>query len=130
MNPGAKQPAVAVRCGELILRQASCRAESRGHDVGLTVTEFNAVTLLVENEGTFVNCRAICDRVRYDGFHGGNGEDGYKVYVRASLKIIRRKFCTIDPDFTGIVNQGGGGYAWRVADVDPKERPVDGTVPA
>lgn len=102
-----------IEQGELRLRLRLSRAYWRGVDVGLTVTEFNIVRRLVEHLGDHVTYRAIYDCVHHSGFIAGSGEDGYRTNVRSSVKRIRNKFRSIDPDFVEIENFPAFGYCWR-----------------
>jgi len=100
-------------CAELTLRPGNRRAEWRGEDVALTLSEYNVIALLASNAGTAVTYRAIYDRMHYVGFLAGDGENGHMANVRSAMKRIRRKFLAVDPAFAEIVNQAGIGYCWR-----------------
>jgi two-component system response regulator ChvI len=106
-----------VEYGDLVLRPKLCRASWKGHDVGLTVTEYNIVHKLVENGGEHVSYRAIYDCVHHCGFIAGSGEEGYRTNVRSSIKRIRNKFRAIDSGFTAIENFLAFGYCWRKQEV-------------
>jgi two-component system, OmpR family, response regulator ChvI len=97
--------------GPLALRPG--RTEWRGQKVGLTLCEYNVVDLLASNAGNWTTYRAVYDRMHYVGFIAGVGEDGYQQNVRSTIRRIRRKFHTRDPDFAEIINQPGVGYCWR-----------------
>ena len=98
--------------GDLVSHPGMWRAQWRGHDVGLTVSEYKVVSSLVAGSGEPVTFRAIYDEVHYPGFHGGSGANGYEVNVRAIMKKIRRKFAAIDPGFNGIRSIKNVGYLW------------------
>jgi len=98
--------------GDLVSHPGMWRAQWRGHDVGLTVSEYKVVSRLVAGSGEPVTFRAIYDEVHYPGFHGGSGANGYEVNVRAIMKKIRRKFAAIDPGFNGIRSIKNVGYLW------------------
>jgi two-component system, OmpR family, response regulator ChvI len=98
--------------GDLVSHPGMQRAQWRGHDVGLTVTEYKVVCRLVAGSGEPVTFRAIYDEVHYPGFLGGSGANGYEVNVRAIMKKIRRKFAAIDPGFNGIRSTKNVGYLW------------------
>lgn len=102
-----------VEYGDLLLRPKLCRAQWKGQDVGLTVTEYNIVHKLAENEGEHVSYRAIYDCVHHSGFIAGSGEEGYRTNVRSSIKRIRNKFRAIDSEFVAIENFLAFGYCWR-----------------
>lgn len=102
-----------IEHGALLLRPRLSRAFWRDVDVELTVTEFNIVRRLVDNAGEHVTYRAIYDCVHRCGFIAGSGEDGYRTNVRSSVKRIRNKFRTIDPDFLEIENFTAFGYCWK-----------------
>jgi two-component system response regulator ChvI len=99
--------------GKLILKPAANRAHWRDVEVDLTLTEYKVVDLLVSNAGSYLTYRAIYDRMHYDGFFGGHGDQGYKTNVRACIRRIRRKFCKLDPRFGQIENSSSFGYRWR-----------------
>jgi two-component system response regulator ChvI len=109
------RPDDALRCGRLTVKVAASRALWDDRDVGLTVTEFKIVHLLATNAGTLLSYRAIYDCMHYEGFIGGNGDDGYRMNVRSCIKRIRHKFLAVDPDFAGIENVPSSGYCWRKA---------------
>jgi len=50
------------------------------------------------------------DRVHYEGFIGGSGEDGYRINVRGIIKRMRKKFLQCDETFAEIENFVGLGY--------------------
>lgn len=108
-----EQPAVL---GSLTLWRDNRRAEWLGRDLGLTLTEYNIVSLLASQAGEPVTYRAIYDTMHYPGFMAGCGEDGYLVNVRSALKRIRKKFLALDQDFAEIANAAGIGYSWRSPD--------------
>ena len=101
-----------VVCGKLVLNPNVSRAYWNISDVGLTLVEYNIVHLLVSNAGRWVTYRAIYDRVHYEGFIGGSGEDGYRINVRGAIKRIRKKFLECDETFAEIENFVGLGYRW------------------
>jgi two-component system response regulator ChvI len=105
--------------GPMTFRRLTRRAEWRGHDVELTLTEFNVVSLLAAIPGSVVTYRGIYDRMHYGGFMAGYGTDGYLVNVRMAVKRIRRKFMEIDSNFTEIINHAGVGYSWLKIDAKP-----------
>jgi two-component system response regulator ChvI len=59
-----------------------------------------------------VTYRAIYDRLHYEGFIAGTGEDGYRTNVRAAIKRIRKKLLECDETFAEIENFMGLGYRW------------------
>ena len=103
-------------CGKLLLRPQTSRAFWNGVDVGLTLGEYNIVRLLASNVGRYVTYRAIYDRLHYEGFIAGTGNDGYRANVRTAIKRIRNKFRSCDPTFDEIENYTGFGYCWRKPD--------------
>jgi two-component system response regulator ChvI len=111
-QPAAAMPKIEVH-GELALHSSTARALWRQQDVGLTITEYKIVALLVSGKGTLRTYRAIYDTAHYEGFVAGSGEHGYNTNVRSLLKRIRAKFQAIDPDFVAIENEQGVGYRWR-----------------
>ena len=105
-------PADLMVCGKLVLNPNVSRAYWADRDVGLTLGEYNIVHLLASNTGRWVTYRAIYDRVHYEGFIGGTGEDGYQINVRGIIKRIRKKFLQWDQSFAEIENFMGLGYRW------------------
>ena len=98
---------------KLLLKQETGRAFWNGVDVGLTLGEYKIVHLLVSNAGSFVTYRAAYDRLRFEGFIAGSGNDGFRANVRSAIKRIRNKFRACDPTFDEIQNYTGFGYCWR-----------------
>jgi two-component system, OmpR family, response regulator ChvI len=115
---GSPKPAAAsaaaslVVCGKLVLNPNVGRASWNDRDAGLTLSEYNIVHLLVSNADRWVTYRAIYDRVYYEGFVGGSGEDGHRINVRSIIKRIRKKFLQRDENFAEIENVKGLGYRW------------------
>jgi two-component system response regulator ChvI len=107
--PPSTQPLV---CSKLLLDPNVSRAYWNDCDVGLTLGEYNIVHLLASKAGRWVTYRAIYDRVHYEGFIGGNGEDGFRVNVRGIIRHIRKKFLQCDETFAEIENFVGLGYRW------------------
>ena len=62
--------------------------------------------------GRYVTYRAIYDRLHYEGFIAGSGDDGYRGNVRSAIKRIRNEFRDLDPDFAEIENYTACGYRW------------------
>jgi two-component system response regulator ChvI len=100
-----------LACDKLVLE--SSRAYWNQVDVDLTRGEYNIVYLLASKAGSFVTYRAVYDRLRYEGFIAGTGEDGFRANVRSAIKRIRNKFRACDPTFDKIENYTGFGYCWR-----------------
>jgi two-component system response regulator ChvI len=98
------------RHGELALYPSTARALWRQRDVGLTITEYKIVTLLVS--GGLHTYRTIYDAAYYVGFVAGSGKHGYSTNVRSLVKRIRRKFVAVDPGFSEIENVHKIGYRW------------------
>ena len=97
--------------GELVLYRAAARALWRGQDVGLTLSEYKVLTLLL-SEPTPQTYRAIYDTVHFAGFIAGSGEQ-FMTNVRSFMKRIRQKFMAVDPGFAAIKNVRLVGYRWR-----------------
>jgi two-component system response regulator ChvI len=114
-SAAAPPPASLMVCGKLVLNQNVSRAYWNDSDVGLTLVEYKIIHLLASNAGRWVTNRAIYDRVHYEGFIGGSGEDGYRINVRGIIKRIRKKFLQCDETFTEIDNFVGFGYRWAKA---------------
>ncbi len=56
--------------------------------------------------------RSLYDRVHYEGFIAGSGDQGYRTNVRSVIKRIRKKFREVDPTFAEIENYLAFGYCW------------------
>jgi two-component system, OmpR family, response regulator ChvI len=67
-----------------------------------------------------VTYRAIYDRLTYEGFIAGVGEDRYRTNVRSAIRRIRNKFRACDPAFGEIENYTTFGYYWGSPAGDPK----------
>jgi two-component system response regulator ChvI len=102
-----------LACDRLLLKPETSRAFWNGLDVGLTLGEYKLVHLLVSNAGSFVTYRTAYDRLRFEGFIAGSGNDGFRANVRSAIKRIRNKFRACDPAFDEIENYTGFGYCWR-----------------
>jgi two-component system response regulator ChvI len=102
-----------LACDKLLLKPETSRAFWNGVDVDLTLGEYKLVHLLVSNAGSFVTYRAAYDRLRFEGFIAGSGNDGFRANVRSAVKRIRNKFRSCDPGFDKIENYTGFGYCWR-----------------
>ena len=102
-----------LACGKLLLKPEISRAYWYEFDVGLTLGEYKLVSLLASNVGRFVTYRAVYDRLHYEGFIAGSGNDGFRANVRSAIKRIRNKFRACDPAFDKIENYNGFGYCWR-----------------
>ena len=100
--------------GPLQLKLRVCRASWNGADLGLTLTEYKIVHLLVSNLGNHLTYRAVYDTMHHEGFIAGSGEDGYRTNVRSCIKRIRNKFRVHDPNFACIANYPSFGYRWEV----------------
>ena len=102
-----------LTCGKLVLKPQRSRAYWNQVDIGLTLGEYNIVHLLASQAGSFMTYRAIYDRLTYEGFIAGIGDDGYRANVRSAIKRIRNKFRACAPTFDEIENYTGVGYCWR-----------------
>jgi two-component system response regulator ChvI len=112
--PAAGTTTLEVEChGDLSLHPATARALWRQLDVGLTITEYKLVALLVSRKGEPRSYRALYDAAHYAGFVAGSGERGHHTNVRSLVKRIRRKFLAIDAGFAEIENVAQIGYRWR-----------------
>ena len=100
--------------GPLQLKLRVCRASWNGADIGLTLTEYKIVHLLVSNLGNHLTYRAVYDTMHHEGFIAGSGEDGYRTNVRSCIKRIRNKFRALDGNFACIANYPSFGYRWEV----------------
>ena len=120
----AKKPEVmraeeVLDVGPLQLKLRVCRASWNGADIGLTLTEYKIVHLLVSNLGNHLTYRAVYDTMHHEGFIAGSGEDGYRTNVRSCIKRIRNKFRALDPSFACIANYPSFGYRWEVDPLPP-----------
>ena len=102
-----------LTCDKLVLTPEAGRAFWNGVDIDLTLGEYKLVHLLVSNAGSFVTYRAAYDRLRFEGFIAGSGNNGFRANVRSAIKRIRNKFRACDPAFDEIENYTGFGYCWR-----------------
>ena len=93
--------------GKLLLKPEISRAYWNQIDVGLTLGEYKLVHLLVSNVGCFVTYRSLYDRLHYEGFIAGSGNDGFRANIRSAIKRIRNKFRACDPAFDEIENYNG-----------------------
>ena len=114
----AKKPEVmraeeVLDVGPLQLKLRVCRATWNGADIGLTLTEYKIVHLLVSNLGNHLTYRAVYDTMHHEGFIAGSGEDGYRTNVRSCIKRIRNKFRALDGNFACIANYPSFGYRWE-----------------
>ena len=109
----------SLRCGRLLLRAEVSRAYWGEVDVGLTVTEFNILHMMVSHAGEYVTYRSIYDCVHHAGFVAGSGDEGFRTNVRSSIKRIRNKFRFCDDAFSEIENFPAFGYRWCSAPADP-----------
>jgi two-component system response regulator ChvI len=105
-----------IVCGKLALTPGVSRAYWDGLDLDFTLGEYNIIHLLASNVGRYVTYRAIYDRLRYEGFVAGDGNEGYRANVRSAIKRIRNKFRALDPTFDRIENYPSFGYCWKQAD--------------
>jgi two-component system response regulator ChvI len=64
------------RHGDLTLHPSTSRALWQQRDVGLTITKYKIVVLLVSHKGQAQSYRAIYDAAHYIGFVAGSGERG------------------------------------------------------
>ena len=84
------EAATPIVCGALVLSPTTHRAYWKEGDVGLTVSEYDVVHLLVSNVGRYQAYRAIYDLQYYEGFVAGQWAQGYRTNVRSSIKRIRK----------------------------------------
>jgi two-component system response regulator ChvI len=106
-----------IVCGKLVLHTNVRRALWNDTDVGLTMGEYHIVHLLASNVGRWVTYRSIYDRLHYEGFIAGTGENGYRANVRGMIRNLRKKFLRCDEAFAQLENLAGLGYRWT----DPTE---------
>jgi two-component system response regulator ChvI len=105
-----------ISFGKLLLHMDISRAYWNQSDLCLSLGEYKTVELLASNAGHYVTYRAVYDRMHYEGFMAGDGEDGYRANVRSAIKRIRNKFRALDPTFDRIENYSGFGYRWKKPD--------------
>jgi two-component system response regulator ChvI len=98
--------------GHLVLHPATARAEWRGCDLGLTLSEYKIIAMLAAAADKGVSYRQVYDAIHYEGFVSGWGDNGFQVNVRGMMKRIRRKFWKIDPAFDEIRCITSVGYCW------------------
>ena len=102
--------------GKLLLHMDISRAYWNQSDLCLSFGEYKPVELPASNAGHYVTYRAVYDRMHYEGFMAGDGEDGYRANVRSAIKRIRNKFRALDPTFDRMDNYSGFGYRWKRLD--------------
>jgi two-component system, OmpR family, response regulator ChvI len=112
----AQQADKTISFGKLLLHTDISRAYWDQVDLCLSLGEYKTVELLASNAGHYVTYRAVYDRMHYEGFMAGDGEDGYRANVRSAIKRIRNKFRALDPTFDRIENYSGFGYRWKKPD--------------
>jgi two-component system response regulator ChvI len=78
-----------LACDKLLLENS--RAYWNQVDVDLTLGEYNIVHLLASRAGSFVTYRSVYDRLRYEGFIAGTGEDGFRANVRSAIKRVAHR---------------------------------------
>jgi two-component system response regulator ChvI len=105
-----------LTCDRLVLELVTGRALWNEVDVCLTLGEYKLIHLLASNAGSFVTYRSLYDRLHFEGFIAGSGDDGFRANVRSAIKRIRTKFRACDPAFDEIENYSGFGYGWRKPD--------------
>ena len=127
---GQNADAQVERHGELVLDKQTARILWRQQDVGLTMTEYKIVALLVSHKGQIQTYRALYDAAHYEGFVAGSGDHGYNTNVRSLLKRIRRKFLAVDPGFAEIENEPGVGYRWREPELTAAPSPASADLPS
>ena len=111
-----QQADTAISFGKLLLHTDISRAYWDQVDLCLSLGEYKTVELLASNVGHYVTYRAVYDRMHYEGFMAGDGEDGYRANVRSAIKRIRNKFRALDSTFDRIENYSGFGYRWKKPD--------------
>ena len=115
-SKSAAEAAHFKQCGKLTLRPNVSRAFWDGMDLGLTIGEYNIVSLLVSHVGRYFTYRLVYDRLRYEGFIAGTGPEGHRQNVRSAIKRIRNKFRDLDPTFDSIETFSSFGYRWTNPD--------------
>ncbi len=100
-------------CGPLAVDVKMHRVSWRGERVPLTVTEFRIVNLLASRAGEDIAYREIYDVVHGKEFRAGDGANGFHANVRSLIRHVRRKFRSLDADFSAIENYSGFGYRWQ-----------------
>ena len=104
-----------LRKGKLALKLDVKRAYWDDRDLGLTLTEYKILHLLVTNAGNWVAYRHVYDTMHHEGFVAGSGDEGYRANVRSSIKRIRNKFRGLDSRFSQIKTFTGFGYCWEAS---------------
>ena len=102
-----------LSCGPLTVNVKMHRVSWRGERVPLTVTEFRIVNLLASRAGEDIAYREIYDVVHGKEFRAGDGANGFHANVRSLIRHVRRKFRSMDADFSAIENYSGFGYRWQ-----------------
>jgi len=110
-DPRQNVPDGVLNLDDLKLDAANHAVFWKGAPVDLTYGEFRVVDLLAR-AGRDVGYRELYDVLRGEDFIAGDGPDGYRANVRATIKRIRQKFVQVDADFEAIGNYPGFGYRW------------------
>ncbi len=113
----------ALSCGPLTVNVKMHRVSWKGERVPLTVTEFRIVNLLASRAGEDIAYREIYDVVHGKEFRAGDGTNGFHANVRSLIRHVRRKFRSLDADFSAIENYSGFGYRWRNGNIR-REHPL------
>ena len=112
LMPRTTAPPPSIVCGKLVLHTNVRRALWNDTDVSFTMGEYHIVHLLASNVGRWVTYRSIYDRLHYEGFIAGTGENGYRANVRGMIRNLRKKFLRCDEAFAQLENLAGLGYRW------------------
>jgi len=110
-------PSSVLSCGPLTVNVKMHRVLWKGERVPLTVTEFRIVNLLASRAGEDIAYREIYDVVHGKEFRAGDGANGFHANVRSLIRHVRRKFRSLDADFSAIENYSGFGYRWQGSDI-------------
>jgi two-component system KDP operon response regulator KdpE len=108
--PSSTAPTI-IRCGDLIVEVDTRRVTVEGAEVNLTKTEYQILTILVENRGKVITYRQLVHRV-----WGGFSDEGPQ-NVRMCVSRLRKKIEKNSGNPRYLVTEVGVGY--RFADDDP-----------
>ena len=83
------------------------RAELAGKALDLTPTEFDLLSVFLQNPGRAFTRLELLDRVQ------GYAYEGYERTVDAHIKNVRNKLRAVQPDVDPIVTHRGSGYSLK-----------------
>ena len=102
-----EEPPQLIERGRLTLDPARHRVTWNGHDVTLTVTEFMILEALAQRPGVVKSRNQLMDIAYQDDIYVDDRT------IDSHIKRMRRKFRTVDPEFSAIETLYGAGYSFN-----------------